>query len=69
MKIKLAFPKTTAEAIRLVAYLRAWSVRRLAKEIGANGSHLCQIVNHKATGTDEMTGRVLAAMPEGVTEE
>lgn len=64
--ITVDYPTTTHGAIRLVCYLRAWSVGRLAKEIGANGSHLSQVLNHKATGTQEMTGRVMAMMPEGV---
>lgn len=66
MKIKIAYPTTTADAVRCVAYLRAWSVSRLAREIGADPAHLNKIIHLKDTGTDAMTARVMAHMPENV---
>ena len=63
--ITLPYPNSSAEAIRAVCYLNAWTVRKLAQAMGlANGSHLSQVVNHKEPGSAELTVRVLAHMPE-----
>lgn len=66
--IKIDYPTNAAAAIRLVTYLRGWSVRRLASEMTpkANACHLSRIVNHRDAGTQEMLERVLQMMPESV---
>jgi len=64
-KITLDYPRNSADAIRSVCFLNGWTVRRLAEEMGLeNGSHLSQILNHKAPGSDRTTERILAHMPE-----
>jgi len=66
-KMKLDYPKTSADAIRAVCYLRAWSQGRLAAEMGlANGTYLSHIIKGREPGTAEFTARVLAHMPEGL---
>lgn len=63
--IKLDYPKTSAEAIRAVCYLRAWTAQRLAKEMGmADGSHLSRVERGKSSGSPELTQRILQHMPE-----
>ena len=64
-KITLDYPKSSADAIAAVCYLNRWSVVRLARELGLkNGSHLGQVYHHKEPGSDELTERILAHMPE-----
>ena len=66
MKIKIDYPKSTAEAIRCVCYLRAWRVGKLAKTIGTDTAYLSKVLNGCVVGTDAMTARVMAHMPENV---
>jgi len=63
--IKIDYPKTAADAIRSVCYLRAWTVRQLGEAMGLkDGSNLSKILNHKEPGTSGMIERILAHMPE-----
>lgn len=64
-EIEIPYPQSSAEAIRAICYLNAWTVRRLANEMGlADGSSLSAIIKERVTGTPEMTARILAHMPE-----
>ena len=66
MKITLPKPTTPEEAIRAICYLRAWTVRKLADEIGADESWLSKARKHNR-GSQQLIDRVLEMAPEGVT--
>ena len=66
MKIAHVLADTPAEAIRAVAYVRAWTIRELARQIKASETHLSAVVCGHSRGSEGLRLRVLAHMPEGV---
>ena len=66
--MRIEKPTTSADAIRAVCYVKAWTARKLAEEIKGSETHLSAVLNHHSGGSMELTARILACLPEGTWE-